>query len=210
MFFPQRKTVLSYFLEAQTDHAQPTPASVYSPFLPSVSVPVSVPVPMTQQPQQTTMDIFCDGACVGNGSARARAGFGLYVTLNGTRFTEVSEALDRSELQTNQRAELRGLERALEFAAESEHKNRIFTDSMYSINCITVWAPQWKAHNWCKTGQKEEIQHKDIITHAYDLWLSVNDRTTIEHVRAHTGKSDWKSVGNNKADQLATSALRSR
>ncbi len=205
MFFPPRKTVLSYFLEPQTEQTLSSPPPESSPF----HTTPSTPQPPATTPSDT-MDIFCDGACIGNGSARARAGFGLYVTLQGKRLTEVSEALDRSELHTNQRAELRALERALEFAVESEHKNRIFTDSMYSINCITVWAPQWKAHNWCKTGQKEEIQHKDIITHAYELWLRVKDRTTIEHVRAHTGKSDWKSVGNNRADQLATAALRSR
>jgi ribonuclease HI len=207
MFFPPRKTVLSYFLEPQTEPSPLSPES--SPF--HSPLHSSTPLPATQpsivQPPVTTMDIFCDGACIGNGSARARAGFGLYVTLHGARLTEVSEALDRSELHTNQRAELRALERALEFAAESEHKNRIFTDSMYSINCITVWAPQWKAHNWCKTGQKEEIQHKDVITHAYDLWLRVKDRTTIEHVRAHTGKMDYKSLGNKYADELASRSL---
>ena len=209
MFFPPRKTILSYFLEPQPESAQPIS---FSPFHTPVHAPKPFESPQPKSaaaPRPTTMDIFCDGACIGNGSARARAGFGLYVTLNGDRFTEVSEALERSELQTNQRAELRAMERALEFAAESTHKNRIVTDSMYCINCITVWAPQWKAHNWCKTGQKEEIQHKDIITHAYELWLSVKDRTTIEHVRAHTGKSDWKSVGNNRADQLASASLRS-
>ena len=217
MFFPPRKTILSYFLEPQPEPAQPisfSPFHTPQPFesLPRLSPPQAAtprPTAATSAERTDTMDIFCDGACIGNGSARARAGFGLYVTLNGDRFTEVSEALERSELQTNQRAELRAMERALEFAVESTHKNRIVTDSMYCINCITVWAPQWKAHNWCKTGQKEEIQHKDIITHAYELWLSVKDRTTIEHVRAHTGKSDWKSVGNNRADQLASASLRS-
>ncbi len=199
MFPPPRRSVLSYFLEPES-----------SPVLSSAAAPAAPapPAPAPAPPTKPYMDIFCDGACVGNGSARARAGFGLYVKLDGKYFTEVSEALDRSELQTNQRAELHALQRALEFAAESPHDVRIFTDSMYSINCITNWAEGWSRHNWCKSGTKEEIQNKDLIIPSYKLWLGVKDKTTIEHVRAHTGGADWKSRGNQRADELATAALR--
>lgn len=210
--FPIKRSVLSYFLEAD-----PTPAPTPTPALNPTQAPMQSPAisaPIIPKPAfeaQPYMDIFCDGACIGNGSHRARAGFGLYVKQEGKYLTEVSEALDRSELHTNQRAELRALQRALEFAAEApQHLQiRIFTDSMYSIQCITQWADGWSKHNWCKAGQKEEILNKDIIVPTYALWLSVKHRTQIEHVRAHTGKSDWKSVGNQRADELASASLKS-
>lgn len=205
--FPTQRSVLSYFT-----NPDPTPSVLSAHSVPVfTSTTATAPAPAAA-PHASYMDIFCDGACVGNGSARARAGFGLYVKLEGRHCTEVSEALDRSEIQTNQRAELRAFQRALEFAAEAEsqYKIRIFTDSMYSINCITTWASTWSRNNWCKTGQKEEIQHRDIIESAYKLWLSVKHKTTVEHVRSHTGKSDWKSFGNKRADELATASIRSK
>jgi ribonuclease HI len=205
--FPIKRSVLSYFLEP--DQTPPlVPKSAAS--TPQLTTPTKLT--STPQPDPTPfMDIFCDGACIGNGTHRARAGFGVYVKLDGKHFTQVSEALERSELHTNQRAELRGLQRALEFAAEAPpHLHiRIFTDSMYSINCITKWADSWRKRDWCKSGQKEEILNKDIIIPTYALWLSVIHRTEIEHVRSHTGKSDWKSVGNQRADELASAALHS-
>ncbi len=210
--FPTKRSVLSYFLEPD-----PTPSPVPQPPTPSTVPIIPKPVPDPKPAARETpapqpyMDIFCDGACIGNGSHRARAGFGIYVKLDGRHYTEVSEALDRSELHTNQRAELRALQRALEFASEAQQhlQIRIFTDSMYSIQCITKWADGWSKHNWCKSGQKEEILNKDIIVPTYALWLSVKHRTQIEHVRSHTGKSDWKSVGNQRADELASASLRS-
>lgn len=202
--FPTQRSVLSYFME--TDIAPSPPLTVVVK-----SNSATIPTVPTLPAQTSYMDIFCDGACIGNGSARAHAGFGVYVKLDGKHFTNVSEALDRSELHTNQRAELRALQRAMEFAAEAppDLQIRIFTDSMYSINCITKWADSWSKHNWHKAGQKEEILNKDIIIPTYTLWQTVKYRTEIEHVRSHTGKSDWKSIGNQRADELASAALRS-
>jgi ribonuclease HI len=204
--FPQRRSVLSYFLEPELSRQMP-PLTVAP--IPAKAAPAPAPA-APAAPAPPIMDIFCDGACAGNGTPRARAGFGVYIKLDGKHFTEVSEALDRSEHHTNQRAELHALERALAFAAEApqEYIIRIYTDSMYSINCITKWASSWSQHNWCKSGQKEEIQNKDIIVPTYKTWLTVKHRTQIEHVRSHTGKSDWKSIGNQRADELATASLR--
>lgn len=154
------------------------------------------------------MDIFCDGACSRNGKRFAKAGFGLHVRLDGGTLSEVSEPLKRDEPQTNQRAELRALERALEYAIEAPEDVcvRIYTDSEYGIDCITKWAFDWRRRGWIKSDGKE-VQHKDVIVDAFRHWLSVNTRTTIEHVRAHTNKSDWKSLGNKRADELAVASI---
>jgi ribonuclease HI len=154
------------------------------------------------------MDIFCDGACTRNGKRFAKAGFGLYVLVNNAIYAEVSEPLFDDEPQTNQRAELRALERALEYAVECpEHIYvRIYTDSEYSMDCITKWAFDWRRRGWIKSDGKD-VQHKDIIANAFRQWLSVNTRTTIEHVRAHTRNTDWKSLGNKRADELAVASI---
>lgn len=200
--FPVRRSVLSYFLEEPVQHASQSPIAPVAPV-----VPAAPPAPPA--PKISYMDIFCDGACTRNGKKFARAGFGVYVLQDSKPLAQVSEALEPHEMQTNQRAELRALERALEFAVESpkDVHVRIFTDSEYSINCITKWAYDWKRHNWLKSDSKD-VQHKDIIANAFRLWQSVYSRITIEHVHAHTNKSDWKSLGNKHADELASASLR--
>lgn len=201
--FPVQRSVLSYFLESTP---APSTSSLSSQKIATVA---TITAPPIQEPKISYMDIFCDGACTKNGKKFARAGFGVYVLQDSKPLAHVSEALEPHEIQTNQRAELRALERALEFAAESpkDVHIRIFTDSEYSIFCVTKWAFDWKRHNWLKSDSKD-VQHKDIIANAFRLWQSVYSRITIEHVRAHTNKSDWKSLGNKKADELATASLR--
>jgi ribonuclease HI len=201
--FPVQRSVLSYFLESTP--VPPLAATAATAVTTAAAHPTTIP----QEPKISYMDIFCDGACTKNGKKFARAGFGLYVVKDSKPIAHVSEALEPHEIQTNQRAELRALERALEFAAESpkDIQVRIFTDSEYSIFCVTKWAFDWKRHNWLKSDSKD-VQHKDIIANAFRLWQSVYSRITIEHVRAHTNKSDWKSLGNKKADELATASIR--
>ncbi len=196
--FPKQRSVLSYFLEPEIAR----PVSPVMPKLNSIA-------PVVSEPPRRYMDIFCDGACSRNGKSNAKAGFGLLVRLDNKTHAEVSEPLDSSEPQTNQRAELRALERALEYAIECpESVNvRIYTDSEYSMDCITKWAFDWRRRGWIKSDGKD-VQHKDVIANAFRYWLSVNTRTTIEHVRAHTNKGDWKSLGNKRADELAVASIK--
>lgn len=216
-----QRSILSYFTQPVTAVAANTPTSILHhkptnklfiddfitiPSATSIPVPAA-PTESTDTPTKPYMDIFTDGACFNNGRRGARAGMGLYVKVNGADHTSVSEALERSEPQTNQRAELRALERALEFATEaSDMTIRIFTDSEYSINCITKWAYDWRKNNWCRANHKV-VQHQDVIANANALWDAVKDRTTIEHVKAHTNRHDWKSIGNHKADQYAVASI---
>jgi ribonuclease HI len=211
-----QRSILSYFTQPQPvvpplhTNPKPEPTNILrmDDFITTTTTTTSYPTAeLEAEPDTPTMDIFCDGACFNNGRRGARAGMGLYVKRNGADHTSVSEALERSEPQTNQRAELRALERALEFAVEaSDMTIRIFTDSEYSINCITKWAYEWREHNWCRANHKV-VQHQDIISHANALWDTVKDRTTIEHVKAHTNRRDWKSLGNAKADHYATASI---
>ena len=202
--FPIKRSVLSYFLEPQSSQS-----NTHTPSLPSNTIDITSKKEVPSEPAKRYMDIFCDGACSRNGKRFAKAGFGLHVRLDGATLSEVSEPLNREEPQTNQRAELRALERALEYAIEAPEDVhvRIYTDSEYGIDCITKWAFDWRRRGWIKSDGKE-VQHKDVIADSFRHWLSVNGRTTIEHVRAHTNKSDWKSLGNKRADELAVASIK--
>ena len=87
--------------------------------------------------------IYTDGACAGNGFKGAKAGIGVY----SNELLEISERISGN--QTNQRAELCAILRALEsIIIENYTDIYIYTDSQYSISCLTVWIHSWLKNKW--------------------------------------------------------------
>jgi ribonuclease HI len=64
-------------------------------------------------------------------------------------------------MQTNQRAELTAIQRALEVVDPTADVN-IFSDSNYAIKCSTVWYVNWQRNNWT-TAQREPVLNKDLV-----------------------------------------------
>jgi ribonuclease HI len=157
-----------------------------------------------------TLDLFCDGACVNNGRRGARAAFGLVVYRSGTEIAAAAEPLAAHETQTNQRAELRGLQAALTYGQKAVAAGattiRIYSDSEYAINCVTRWAPGWARAGWRK-ADKGPVLHSDLIVPMFEAWKELRGYAFLQHVAAHTGRTDPLSLGNARADELATSAL---
>ena len=71
---------------------------------------------------------------------------------------------------------------------------------MYSFNCITVWYPKWMKEN--KLKNRKNI---DLIQPIYELIQEMN--VIFIHINAHTDLQDRHSVGNSKADLLATQCI---
>ncbi|KAF4123702.1 ribonuclease HI [Geosmithia morbida] len=142
------------------------------------------------------LKIWTDGSSRGNGRDGARAGLGVFFGQGDPR--NVSEPL-RGDPQTNQRAELMAMQRALEVAPQPTDVE-IISDSQYSINCVTQWAVGWKAKGW-KTALGEEVKNQDIIRAVLALIDSRNKaggKTTFTWVKGHA-----KDPGNTAADLLA-------
>lgn len=145
--------------------------------------------------------VFTDGACSKNGSSSAKAGYGVHFP--NKELSDISKPFTKSPI-TNQRAELYAIYSAIKkITAKLDYATAtIYTDSEYSMNCITKWLKSWKKNGW-KTANKKEVKNKDIII-KIDKILSEHKNITFKHVRAHTGKTDALSIGNAKADKLAT------
>jgi ribonuclease HI len=92
-----------------------------------------------------TLIIYTDGACPRNGKRFARAGYGVHFPSQPTR--DVFGPLP-GMVQTNQRAELTAILRAVELTNDIDGVIEIRTDSMYSINCLTLWYQAWEAASW--------------------------------------------------------------
>jgi ribonuclease HI len=159
---------------------------------------------VTRSDSTSRLQIYCDGACRANGRKGAKAGYGVSVQREGKELQAISKALDPSEPQTNQRAELRGLQKALEFG-KAEGAD-IYTDSEYGRKCLESWAATWAAKGWRK-ADGSAVLHQDILRPMWDMWKA-RGSTRLFHVSAHTGHGDAHSKGNERADALATQSIR--
>lgn len=140
--------------------------------------------------------IYTDGSSLANGKKGARAGVGVFFGANDPR--NISERLV-GEPQTNQRAELTAIQRALEVAPVAQ-KVQICTDSQYSINCMTQWAASWERKDW-KTATGAEVKNQDIIRKVLATMQQrtrAGGETYFQWVKGHS-----TDVANAAADRLA-------
>tara|TARA_A100001015_G_scaffold316529_1_gene431039 strand:+ start:4832 stop:5470 length:639 start_codon:yes stop_codon:yes gene_type:complete len=145
---------------------------------------------------------YTDGACKNNGSKKAKAGIGIHFSeMNKIKINDISERLIY-KTQTNNAAELTAILKCLEKCLEYNINKKIYiyTDSDYSMKCITLWYPEW-----IKKGNYEDRKNIDIL-HKIS---SIYKRLDVEfiHIRAHTGLNDIHSKGNEMADRLAVSSI---
>ncbi|KGY15448.1 hypothetical protein PABG_11761 [Paracoccidioides brasiliensis Pb03] len=147
--------------------------------------------------------IYTDGSSLRNGRMGAKAGVGVYFG-PGDKSRNVSEPLKGSR-QTNQRAELTAIIRALDIAPR--HRDvTIFTDSKYAINCVTVWFVNWQRNKWM-TSEDKPVENKDLIQSILEKIQErtvLNVKTLFEWVRGHN-----RDPGNEAADRLAVNGARS-
>jgi len=106
---------------------------------------------------------------------------------------------------TNQSAELlailKGLSKIPSFTSASDAIVKIYTDSEYSINCLTKWLPSWRKNGW-KTSSGGSVVHRELIEKIIEALSSFAGHQFI-HVRAHTGGEDEDSKWNDLADRMA-------
>jgi ribonuclease HI len=110
----------------------------------------------------------------------------------------VSEPL-KGNRQTNQRAELTAIFRALDIAPR--HRDvTIVTDSRYAIDCVTVWFVKWRRNKWL-TADGKPVENKDLVE---SILVKIEERnqlkvkTLFEWVKGHN-----RDPGNEAADRLA-------
>ena len=150
--------------------------------------------------------IFTDGATFNNGKKLAKSAIGVYFGKNDTR--NISRRVSYHK-QTNQISELLAIEAAL-LSIEDNTDYILYTDSMYSINCLTKWYKDWLKNGWL-TSKKKPVLNSGIIKNILELLEKKN--IIFKHVRAHAEKPletapeyfEW--YGNDQADKLAKRAI---
>jgi len=148
--------------------------------------------------------VYTDGACTNNGKKNAKAGIGVYFDVDDSR--NCSERILGN--QTNQHAELLAIAKALNILNKELTLNKkitIYTDSSYSIKCITEYSVYWCRDGW-KKKDGNPIKNIDAIKNIYSKYITHNIH--FKHIKSHTNLKDVHSIGNSKADELATKSIK--
>jgi|ETNmetMinimDraft_18_1059904.scaffolds.fasta_scaffold04298_2 ribonuclease HI len=156
--------------------------------------------------------IFTDGGCINNGKKNARGGVGVYFFKSKTKNYSAPQKpyVDTTNGKKGKPSNQRGELEAIAYAIKNSTSNNIviYTDSNYSINCITKWIKNWKKKGW-KNSKGQPVAHSDLIQEI-DEYRNIKT-IQFKHINSHqpepvnTGSWEhtiWK--GNKIADQLAT------
>lgn len=161
--------------------------------------------------------VYTDGSSLGNGTVGAVGGVGVYFGPNDDRsviasimcyianstIRNISEPL-RGPRQTNQRAELTAVARALDHVP-IDRAVLIHTDSNYSIKCLTEWHKNWVKNNW-RSSSGKPVENKDLIE---PILATISERnmcraaTDFKWIKGHAN-----DPGNVAADNLAVQGSR--
>ena len=138
--------------------------------------------------------IYTDGACVGNPGPGGWAAVIIFEN-------EKKELFGGEKITTNNRMELTAAIKALEYFEEKEKKQpllknlKIFTDSTYLKEGITVWINNWEKNNW-KTTDKKNVKN-------VDLWKRLKDLSKSKQIEWCWIKGHSDDPMNDLADKLA-------
>ena len=148
---------------------------------------------MSEESLDGALVIYTDGACSGNPGP---GGWGV-VMYHGNRTKELSGG-DPST--TNNRMEMQAVIEALKAIKPGfGGKTVLFSDSTYVLKGLQEWLPGWKRRGW-KTAAKKPVKNAD-------LWRELDALNQERDVDWRWVKGHAGDVGNERADELATSAV---
>jgi ribonuclease HI len=155
----------------------------------------------------TTIRVFTDGACEGNGRKEARASYACWFPEH--KELSVAARVPEEDGQTNQRGEMLAIAESVKIVKSKFQFEtvdlEIYTDSMYCKDCLTKWLVGWVKNDW-KTAKGEPVKHRDLIEETTRT-LAKFKSYKITHVSAHTGGDDDFSKNNEIVDKMAVKVL---
>lgn len=144
--------------------------------------------------------VYTDGSCINNGKKNAKAGMGIYFGKNDPRnFSK--RVVGKQSNNTGELGAIYNLYNIIKNDIANNKKITIVTDSKYAIRCITSYGQKCDNDGWTK-----DIPNKELVKKTFNLYKDKNNVNFI-YIKAHTGKTDKHSIGNENADRLAYAAI---
>lgn len=139
------------------------------------------------------VEIFTDGACLGNPGAGGWAAI--------LRYNDVEKEISGGELQTtNNRMELTAVIEALEKLKEPCNIT-LYTDSRYVMDGIEKWIYAWKKSGWKTSNKKQPVKN-------VELWQRLDAARERHEIRFVWVKGHAGHAENERCDELARSEAR--
>lgn len=142
------------------------------------------------------LNYFSDGACQHNPGA---SGSGVSIYKDGVLMALKTGGFHKEG--SNNISELEGILFCLESLSIRKGTATIYSDSQYSIDCLTKWGYNWMRNGWKKSDGKD-VENKELIQKCMMAYQKVKDRVVLEKVKAHIGER-----GNELADRMAIMAV---
>ena len=147
--------------------------------------------------------IYTDGSCLGNGSANAKAGIGIFFGTNHPR--NISRKLEGPTRETNNTAETKAILAAVEeLRPELEQGDDVLihSDSTYAIGACTERGERLSKTGYVDPRTKQLVPNHELVKEAWET-CSKYPNLRFEHVYGHQDGDDPDSFGNRCADRLA-------
>ena len=139
------------------------------------------------------IDIYTDGACIGNPSP---GGWAFIIKFKNGQTKEFSGS---ENYTTNNKMELTAAIKASSYFKKNTKIN-IYTDSKYLKDGITIWINKWKLNGW-KTSNKKDVKNSE-------LWQLLEKKIKIHEIKWYWVKGHNENYLNEKADTLAKKAIK--
>lgn len=145
----------------------------------------------------TEVDLFADGACLGNPGP---GGWGFLLRVKTPAGPQEKEGSGAERDTTNNRMELMAAIRGLETLTRP-CAVRLVSDSQYVVKGLSEWLPGWKRKNWRKADGGPVMNA--------DLWQRLDAAASPHRVKAEWVRGHAGHVENERVDQLASVAAKS-
>ena len=139
------------------------------------------------------IDIYTDGACIGNPGP---GGWAFIIKYEDGKTEEHNGSKDYT---TNNKMEITAAIKALTFI-KKKTKINVYTDSKYLKDGITIWINKWKLNGW-QTSNKKNVKN-------LDLWKLLEKNIKVHEIKWYWVKSHNDNILNEKADILAKEAVK--
>ena len=140
------------------------------------------------------VDIYTDGACLGNPGP---GGWAFIIKYNSGKIKEFSGS---EKYTTNNKMELTAAIKAVEYFKKKIIIN-LYTDSKYLKDGITIWIKKWKLNGW-KTSNKKKVKNSD-------LWKVLEEGIKDHKIHWVWVKGHNENIFNEKDDMIAKKAIES-
>ena len=136
------------------------------------------------------IEVYTDGSCLGN---PGKGGWAFLAVQDKRKIEKSGYEINT----TNNRMELKAAINAIHFF-KSSSEMKIYTDSNYLKNGITIWINNWLKNDW-RNSQNQIIKN-------IDLWKELNYLNSLKKIEWYWVKAHAKNEMNNRVDYLARKA----